>query len=326
MTRVAFVTGASGFLGVHLVSHLCQQGWKVYAMHRPGSRLDYIRSMPVRLIEGTLSDREGLNLIFPRSVDGVFHTAANVSLWSGHAHQQFDTNVIGTMNLIEAAQRASAKRFIYTSTICVWGFQTVPFDETFPKIGATSWINYFRTKAQAEEAVLSSMKDGLDAVIVNPSNIIGQYDMKNWSRLFSFVQQGKLPGIPPGVGSFCDAVEVARAHIAAYEHGRIGENYILAGTEASFLELVQSVACLLGKRKPTRASPSIILKAAGRVNEWISLLTEREPSLTPEMAAIFSARMIARSDKATRELGYHPVALNEMLRRCYDWLVAEGKL
>src|SRR5207244_2429844 len=112
---------------------------------------------------------------------------------------------------------------------------------TAPHLGRGSWFHYMHTKALAEEEVRAGIGRGLDAVFLNPANIIGPYDRHNWARLILLAAAGKLPTIPPGRGSFCHATEVARAHLAAAERGRTGENYILAGADASFADVFRTI-------------------------------------------------------------------------------------
>jgi dihydroflavonol-4-reductase len=204
-----------------------------------------------------------------------------------------------------------------------YGFQAGPFDETAPRLGASSWNNYARSKTLAEDEVQKGIDRGLDAVILNPANIIGAYDSRNWSRLFQMVAADRLPGLPPGRGSFCHAAEVARAHIAAVYRGRTGERYSLGGADASYLEVAQSIASLLGKRTKLRRFPAMLVVAAARAALLLSLWNDREPLITPEIAAFMSRDVLCRSEKAIRELGYHPTPLHTMLEDCYGWLKAE---
>jgi len=323
MARTAFVTGATGFLGLNLVQHLTEQGWAVTALHRPSSHLTYLRRFPVTLAAGEIEEAASLHRAMPDGLDAVFHVAGDVSFWSGHRARQRRTNVEGTRNVAAAARRKGARRFIHTSTIAVYGTPPGPFDETSPHLGKASPIGYLRSKALAEEEVQKAFSEGLDAVILNPANIVGPYDLGNWSRLFRLVAEDRLPGVPPGRAPFCHVAEVAKAHLTAFERGRAGENYILAGTDASYLEAFAVVGALLGRSVPSKPIPAFTLTLAGRLSEWRSRLTHKEPDLTPEMATLLSATILCRSDKAARELGYQAVPLQTMFEDCYRWLVSE---
>ncbi len=323
--RTAFVTGATGFLGLNLVDLLGRSGWKVVALRRATSDLTYLRRFPVGLAEGAVEDADSLAKAVPEGVDVIFHVAGDVSFWSRHRERQTRTNVVGTRNVVAVALRRGAK-LVHTSSTSVYGFQGGPFDETAAHRGCGSWFHYMHTKALAEAEVRRGIDRGLEAVILNPANIIGAYDRHNWARLILLASVGRLPLTPPGRGSFCHAGEVARAHLAAADKGRTGENYILAGADASFAEVMAVIGELVGRTKVPRVARAGFLRRAGRGLGWVSLLTRREPIVTRESAAFLCADLTCRSEKAVRELGYRPATLRAMLEDSYRWLVAEGIL
>lgn len=324
--KTAFVTGATGFLGLNLIAQLTDLGWQVSALHRAQSNLQYLQRFPVQRVEGSIEDAAALERALPEGVDVVFHVAGDVSFWSRHNARQTRTNVEGTRHVVAAALKRGAKKLVHTSTTSVYGFPSEVFDETAPHLGKHSWFNYMHTKTLAEEEVRLGIARGLDAVLLNPANIVGPYDANNWARLIQLAAAGKLPRVPPGRASFCHVAEVARAHIAAAERGRSGENYILGGTDATYVEAVTIIGELLRRPIKVRTVPPVLLRGAGRVLGWVSRLTGKEPLVTPESAAFLSASLLCRSDKAIRELGYRVVPLRTMLDDCYRWMVGEGLL
>src|SRR3954451_23508421 len=116
MDRTAFVTGATGFLGLNLVEQLTGLGWTAVALHRPTSDLTYLKRFPVRLVEGAVEDAASLERAVPEGVDAVFHAAADVTFWSRHRERQTRTNVDGTRNVVAAALRRGARKVVHTST------------------------------------------------------------------------------------------------------------------------------------------------------------------------------------------------------------------
>ncbi|MCG6962616.1 MAG: NAD-dependent epimerase/dehydratase family protein, partial [Acidobacteria bacterium] len=207
-----------------------------------------------------------------------------------------------------------------------YGFQDARVTEDSPHLGKSSWINYFRTKAMAEDEVRSAVEKGLDAVILNPANIVGPYDAGNWSRLITLIHERHLPGVPSGCGTFAHSREVARAHVAAFEKGRRGESYLLGGVDASYLEMARIVGELTGRKVPQRAAPDLLLRAVGRMNHLRSLVTRKEPDLSPESVALVTRRVICSSEKAEAELGFRPVEVRTMLEDCHRWMVEAGRL
>jgi nucleoside-diphosphate-sugar epimerase len=324
--RTAFVTGATGFLGLNLVRVLAEVGWEVVALHRPQSDLKYLQRFPVRRAVAAIEDPAALEQAMPAGVEVVFHTAADVSYWSGHRVRQTRTNVDGTHNLVELALRRGVQKFVHTSSTGIYGLALQPVDETAPHLGRGSWFNYQHTKVLAEDAVRAGIARGLDAVFLNPANIVGPYDLHNWSRLIRLAAEGRLWRVPPGGGSFCHVAEVARAHLAAAQRGRTGENYILAGADATYAELVGALAEIMQRKLSTRTVPRRLFRRLGQIMNLVSRFTGREPFVTPEGAAYLSANLICRDAKAVRELGYRAVPLRTMLEDCYRWMLEEGLL
>lgn len=322
----AFVTGGTGFVGLNLIAELAARGWTVTALHRPTSDLTYLARFPVQRAIGSITDPAALAAAVPPEVDVVFHVAGNTNQWSRQNDAQTLDNVDGTENVVRAALQAGAKRLIHTSSISAYGDIGGRLEESTPSRAARSWINYQRTKWLGEEKVRAGIAQGLPAVIMNPGGILGPYDLHTWARLFVLIDKGGLPGIPPGVTSFAHVREVVKAHIAAVDHGRVGENYLLAGTDASYLDLFTAIGRVMGKPIPKRVLPAAFLRLYARVDTALAALKGNPPTLTPEMAASTTRRLSVPSIKAQRELGFRTVPLETMVKDCYDWLVAEGKL
>ena len=323
----AFVTGGTGFLGRNLVTLLRAEGWDVIALHRPSSDVDPLRRLGVELREADLTDPVGLRRVMPHGVDAVFHVAASTSTWRGGNAEQTRANVDGTRNVVDAALGRNARRFVHTSSIASYGTAAYRqrIDERTPSDAATHWVNYIRTKWLAEQEVRRGVAHGLDAVIVNPANVVGAYDTHNWSRLFRLAALGQLPGAPPGRGSWCDVREVARAHLAAAERGRAGENYLLGGEDASYAEVTRLVAGIAGASPPT-AIPAWALRAVARVVGWTSRITGQEPEVTPEGTFFVCGTGSVDSRKAERELGYRTRPWSPLVEETVAWMRAEGQL
>ena len=322
----AFVTGGAGFLGMNLIEELVTNHWKVVGFDLNPSKATHLQNMGARLIEGDITDLLSCNSSMPENLDAVFHLAGDTTHWKLGDPRQTKVNVDGTRNLVRAALKQKARRFIYTSSIAAYGFQRERITEDSESTALNSRINYFRTKRLAELEVHRAIEQGLNAVIVNPSNIIGPYDYTGWSRFFALIEKGKLPGAPPGRASFCHVREVAKAHIAAYESGTCGHNYLLGGADATWFEFVQQIGRLLGRKVPNRPTPAWILKVIGRLSLWASYLTGKEPDLTPEKATLVCGELVCSSEKAEKELGYMAVPLETMLKNCHRWMIQEGLL
>lgn len=326
MPRTAFVTGATGFVGLNLIEELTARDWHVIALHRPGSDTGYLQRFPVERTAADVTDPGSLTRAMPANVDAVFHVAGDTSLWSRRNALQDRVNIEGTRNVVEAALRAQARRLVYTSSISAWGLQRGRIHEGLAQAGGASWINYQRSKYLGEQEVRRGIARGLDAVIVNPASIFGPYDTGSWAQLIRLVHNGKLPGAMPGALSFCHSREVARAHIAAAERGRTGENYLLGGTDASFRELVRTIGGVLGRRAPEKILPPAALRIAARIGHFVSFVTGKPPRITPEMVGMATRQIYCDSSKAQRELGFRTVPLHVMVEDGVSWLRREGFL
>ncbi|WP_111656201.1 NAD-dependent epimerase/dehydratase family protein [Isoalcanivorax indicus] len=327
MTQHAFVTGGAGFVGGHVITLLKAQGWQVTALHRPRGNRERLEALGARPVAAQMHDVAQLTEVLPERADAVFHIAGNTSLWRRQDQSQYRDNVVGTRAVVAAALARGAKRLVHTSSISAYGIQKQPIDEDTPSTAEHDWISYNRTKYLAEQEVRKGIAEGLDAVILNPCGIIGAGDTHNWSQLISLINAGKLPGVPPGSGSFCHVGEVARAHLSAWEKGRTGANYILSGIDASLLDVVRVVCKLLDRKPPRRTVPPLLLRLAGHLYPLAALITGDEPRLTPEKVALVTNRVVASSARAEKELGFNSkVSLETMLRECIDWMRAEAML
>jgi len=324
LAKTAFVTGATGFVGLNLIEELLDQNWQVIAMHRAGSDLSHLTALRgVERVVGDVIDKNSLKGLIPRQVDCVFHTAGNTSLWARSHVEQLKVNVKGTRHVLRAALDAHARRFVHTSSIVAYGLHGGTITEETPTRGNASPINYVRSKALAEREVRKAANQGLKTVLINPAHMVGPYDTSNWSRMFRLVQKGRLPAVPAGGGSFAHVREVARSMIAAAERGRIGQNYLLGGAQLSYLGLVKQISQMLGVRRRVLVAPARVLDAYARVEEWVAPLFGREPDITRDAVALLSENFYCSSKKAETELGYKPQSAEKMLTDCYRWLRAQ---
>jgi len=327
MGKTAFVTGGTGFIGLNLIELLKQKGWDVTALHRSTSILDYLKRFPVELREGSITDKASLISALPEGTDVVFHVAGSTNMWSKRNAEQAAINVDGTRNLVEVALIKEVKQFIHTSSIAAWGPVTGDVTEETPQKGHTSWVNYERTKLSGEKEALKGIDGGMKVVILNPTGVAGPYDINSWGQLFFALRDKALPGIPSGNINLNHVREVVRAHLAAVDKGRNGENYILAGEDCTFADLIGEIAEVSGISDLPRQVPTPILKLLSRFSVIIASLTGKPPDMTPELAYLMTRKGISlSSEKAVQELDYKIVSWRDAVRDCYEWLVKEGHL
>ena len=327
MSKTAFVTGGTGFLGINLIKALCEEGWEVTALHRSTSNLKYIEEFPVQLVEGSITDRDSLIRAIPENCDVVFHVAGDTSHWSKKNATQTAIHVDGTRNMIEISADKSVKTFIHTSSVSVWGATKGLIDEETPQLGKTSWINYEKTKYQAEQLAFSGIDKGLEVMSINPGSIVGAYDTRTFATMFYALRDGDLPGIPRATIPIVHLNDVVKAHMLAVDKGKSGQRYIIVGEHISMKDFVSEFALLLGINKMPVKVPKAVLKIFGRLAAFGAYFTGNEPTLTPEAADMLTRDGFEFSNtKALKELGYQITPWKLGVKDCYDWLVKEGLL
>lgn len=324
--RAAFVTGATGFVGLNMVKELMIRGWDVTALHRRSSELKLLKRFHPKLAVGELSDLNSLVAAIPAGTDTIFHVAGNTNMWRGGNAQQTRDNVDGTRNIVDAALAKGVRRLIVTSSISAYGMVDGEIDETTPSRAANSRVNYQKTKWQAQELALAAIPKGIEVVVMQPGAIMGPYDIGTWSRLFLMVRDAKLPGVPPSLLTFTHVREVVAAHIAAADKGQSGGAYLLGGENKTMKELVREICALVGKPAPEKETPLFLLRGIAFAADLASRFTGKAPPITPEIASAMSRKVSTASLKAQRELGYRVLPLKQMVKDCYDWMAAEGRI
>ncbi len=317
------LTGASGFVGGHLLRELLSGGHQVSALSRSARSDQLLSASGASAIRGELSDQASLDNA-AQGMHAVFHCAANTSAWSKDKAIQLETNVGGTQRLLEAAKRAGVECFVHTSSVSAFSHLChETLTESLPQRGGQSWVNYERSKFLGELAVRES---GLPFIIFNPSHVLGPGDTNNWARLIKMVDQDALPGVPPGSGAFADVREIAKAQVVAWQMGIRNESFLLGGQHASFLHLVQMIAVLCYRKPATRVMPEALLKAIGQLSQGFSYLSGRMPQITPASVAMTCHHLQVDSSKAKALLGYQETDLQQLLADTMLWMRAEGYL
>ena len=319
----AFVTGATGFLGLHLCQQLLDSNWRVYALCRNKEKMT-LKHKNLILIEGDILAPEMIKRQIPDKLDALFHTAASTNTWFRNNDRQTITNITGTQNMLDLAKHLNVKRFIHISSVVVYGIHTTlkNITEDMPKAGKDSWINYVKTKTASEKLVLDNKT--IDAVIINPTHIIGPGDKHNWARLIKMIAEQKLPSIPNGAGSFVDVRDVATGIIQAYHYGRTGENYLLGGTDMNFKQFVHKVADKLNVKATNTQLPNFFLMALAQIKNFISRLNNKEPDITPESVTLISDLYACNSAKAKIELDYQNRDFDKTLADTLKFLYQEN--
>jgi len=305
---IAVVTGASGLLGGNLAIELLRQGHRVRATRRRTSRIDHLAAFNVQWCVGDLSDEPALTKAFA-GADVVFHCAADVSIRRAATPQMTRANVDGTRSVVAAVRAAGGPRLVHCSTVATVGVSedgrpcTEDARWNFHEHGLSN--GYVVTKRQAEEIVQQAVGDGLDAVIVNPTYMLGPYDARPSSgRLIVDVIKGRVPRYPPGFNNFVDVRDVARGAIRVWQRGETGNRYILGGPNLPYSEVIALIASIAGVRAPRRPIPQVAASLLGFAGDVAEFLGAEPPFNSIAVRYGFTNRFQFSSGKAASELGY----------------------
>jgi dihydroflavonol-4-reductase len=324
------VTGGSGFVGSAVVRALLAAGYPVRALVRPSSPRANIAGLDVETIEGDMRDAAAA----ARAVSGmryVMHVAADYRLWSADREEIRRNNVAGTRTIMEAALREGVERIVYTSSVAALALRPggQPADESGTLAEAAAVGAYKRSKVAAQALVEAMIaRDGLPAVIVNPSTPIGARDIRPTptGRIIVEAASGRMPGYVDTGLNLVHVDDVAAGHLAALTRGKVGARYILGGQDVLLADMLRDIAGMVGRKPPRLRVPRRLLYPAAVVAEMIATRTGREPFLTLDGLRMSRYRMFFTSAKAVRELGYQARPYAEGLQDAVTWFRAAGYL
>ena len=316
------VTGATGHIGNVLVKELVKRGERVRVLILPGEDLAPIDGVDVDIVYGNVLDQQSLENAF-QNVNNVFHLAGIISISSGNDPIVHNVNVEGTRNMMDAALRAGVKRFIYTSSI--HAFKRIPhgqtIDETTPIDPVFNIAAYDRSKAEATLAVLEKVKEGLPAVIVCPTGVIGPYDYKK-SELGSVMSgwlMNKVNYMIEGSYDFVDVRDVVQGLIMAREKGSIGQIYILSGHLIRVSDMWKLGQEIFSIRSTLINIPIKLAKFAAFIAELFYKATHTIPKLTRYSVETLQSNSVVSNLKARLYLGYQARPTSETIRDTMNW-------
>src|SRR6266550_613405 len=323
---LAFVTGATGFLGSHVARVLAEHGADLRLLVRQSSNTKNIQDLKAELVTGDLRDPASLE----KGIAGcevVFHVAADYRLWVRDPEEMYRANVEGTRAILEAARKNAVRRVVYTSSVATMGFTSngQPADENSP-VSLDNMIGpYKRSKFMAEQVAMEAARAGQDVVIVNPSTPVGERDIKPTpsGRIVVDFLKKKFPAYVDTGLNLVDATECARGHIAALEKGRSGERYILGGENLTLKQILDKLAAITSLPSPKVRVPYVRALATGVVDEVVTgRIRGREPRATIDAVRMGRKKMFVLSTKAEHELGWKIVPVDDALGRAVEWFRA----
>jgi dihydroflavonol-4-reductase len=325
---IAFLTGASGFVGSAVARKLLDEGFAVRALVRKSSNRANVDGIDVDVIEGDIRDAHVIEKVMA-GARCAFHVAADYRLWAPDPEEIIRTNTEGTRAVMRAAIEANVERVVYTSSVATLRLSDdgTPSDETMPLDAKNAIGAYKKSKVLAERLVERMIADEkLPAVIVNPSTPIGPRDIRPTptGRIVVEAASGRMPAYVETGLNLAHVDDVADGHVAALKSGRIGERYILGGQDMTLGQMLAEIASLAGRRAPTIKLPRSLIFPIAYGAEAAARMTGREPFATVDGLRMAKYKMFFSSAKAERELGYRARPAREALAEALRWFKAAG--
>jgi dihydroflavonol-4-reductase len=323
------VTGATGFVGGQIARALHRSGEKLRILVRSRSSRAGLSGVPVEEVQGDVRDLDSVRRAV-QGVDRVVHAAAATRLDPFAPERLERINVEGTRHVLAASREARIQRLLYVSSTAAVASGTLdrPADEA--SVFDLAWKGpYWRTKHAAEELVLAAARAGeLDAVVINPSYVLGPGDLKPTSdAVLLAIATGLVVAFPSGGSGFVDVRDVADGALLALAKGRSGQRYILSGENLTFRQLIELAALERGLRSPMFAlprGPALLLAHLG------DTLGPRFPTAFGYLNSGFLGTLFDLSyvcgEKARRELGFSPRPVREAIHDAYRWFEDAGRL
>jgi nucleoside-diphosphate-sugar epimerase len=327
-----FVTGGSGHLGANLVRRLLRDGHEVVALAMKGANnlglTEGVAGQPLRLVYGDLRDVSS----FAPALEGcqaAYHAAAMLVTRAGGERDIYDTNVVGTRNVLAAARDAGVKRVVVTGSFSAVGHlpdrpsneddRFYPFQTTLP---------YERSKAWVEHEVLRAVAEGQDVVIATSCAIIGGHDYlpSRMGRVICDFANGRLRAYVPGGFEFVAARDIAEGHVLAMDNGRRGQKYILSTEFCTIDRFVEICERVTARKRPRLRLPHAVMRPISHVTSFVlgRLRPEDPQRFTPGALRILAQHRQADTTKARTELGYRPSSIEEAVRDAYDFFGGRG--
>ncbi len=317
----ALVTGASGFLGWHVARLLTERGYRVKALCRPASQL---HELTVDRVTGDLRDPKSL-LGAVAGCELVFHVAADYRLWAKDPSELYASNVEGTRNVLDAAQKAGVERIVYTSTVGCIGMPHGALGDENTAVSIRDMSGHYkRSKWLAEQVALEKAHAGVPVVIVNPTAPIGDHDWKPTptGKIIVDFMNNRLPAFVDTGLNLVDVRDIALGHLQAAERGKPGERYILGCENLSLKDILARLGAITGKPAPETQVPYALAYAAGLVTTGWANLTGKQPRVPLEGVRMARKKMFVTQAKAARELGFTPGRVDAALDRAVQWFQA----
>ncbi len=315
-------------MGSYIIKQLVEKGYPVRAIrrsnkpdsHRVPSWISGEIFNKVEWIEGDVLDVVALEEAM-EGVDTVIHSAAVVAFVKKERKKMYHVNIEGTANVVDIMLEKNVKRLVHISSVAALGRTATGGHVNEEKKWEESKVNthYAISKFKAELQVWRGMGEGLEAVIVNPSTILGYGDWNSGScSIFKNIYKG-FKWYTSGVNGFVDVEDVAKATILLMESKISEQRFIINGDTWPFRKLQETIADGFSKKRPFKEATPFLLGIAWRIERLKSLFTGHTPLLTKESARVGISRTWFENDKLLKALpGFSFTPLEETIKKACE--------
>lgn len=290
------VTGGSGLVGNELITQLLAKGRSVTAIYNK-TPLANFNSPLLKQFSCNILDVVGLEEVM-QGIEQVYHCAAMVSYDPKQAANLFKINVEGTANVVNAALEAGVKKLVHISSVAALGkTEEKPINETTIWTEENNTSIYGKSKYYGELEVWRGISEGLEAVIVNPSLILGAGDWNTGSsKIFKSLYE-EFPWYTDGMAGFVDVRDVARAMIDLMESDVMNQRFIVSAANKSFKEIFTLIAKAFGKKEPHKQVTPFLASVVWKLETIKAFFSQQTPLVTKETAIAAQAKITFDNSK-----------------------------
>lgn len=329
----ALLTGGTGFIGSNLALRLVERGWRVTILQRPGASHILLEGGAFEFVDGDVLQTETVVAAL-KDIDVLFHAAGVVDYWNQGVDHMMKVNVQGTQNVMQAALEvfrqpgSRLQRVVHVSSSAAMGIHpNQVVDESFTFNVKPERFVYGYSKFEAEQAVNAAVRDGLPAVIVNPTTVIGPRDIRKVSSgmVVEVAKHCVPPLIPPGGINVIPICDAAQGTIEAAEKGQIGERYILAGENLTHLQLYSTIANVVGCGMKLKAMPRWQVSLIAGLTDILQPQTRGPVPLTGDRLRLESQMFYFDGSKARSVFRMPGTPLRVTIGRTFEWYEMMGE-
>jgi len=330
------VTGATGHVGANLMHLLLKNGARVRVLLKPGDNHEAVEGLPVERAYGDIRDLDATQQAVA-GCKGVYHVAALVSTIDGNqAHQReiFETNVLGTRHVLQAAREHDAGRVVVTGSFSAVGYNlddlSAPSNETMTFFPMERTTPYQRSKALTELECWRAAAAGQDVVVTTSCAVLGGNDYlpSRVGRTLCDFANRKLRRYVDGGFEWVTAQDIAQGHVLSMKNGRTGEKYIICSGYYTISEILDFFQDVTGVKRPNLRVPTTFLMPLAEVSSYVMsrYFPSRPQRFTPGAIRILQKRRHGDSTKARNELGFEPTSVRNAIAEAYAFHYERGDI